>query len=322
VNVSTGFCVPSFIVRLAAAKAHWAKQAETSLLPTWGKARRRRVSSKGHDPEFAAACIFVIVGALAQTAGAQSADPSSCIPGLSVSLLNVRGGLFARQQFSVEILWKGIFFQSGQIELLRDGPRVNQHLETARRRAATGVSYVLQLPLDMNDPAHDWHPDLVKYWRKFGSEVGVNVPALRPPRGAEAVQGACRSARRVPRRVIEGRNTAKNPVNPEDFMESSDPVPQPRTARFAARRPRGQHPGRYRQRFRHQTANLVLLRSIFQIGVPVSGEDMFPSKIAGLPTWYTVRANGNGYIGRKKEVGFLVAAMEFATARSRYDAGL
>jgi hypothetical protein len=131
---------------------------------------------------------FVIVGALAQTAGAQSADPSSCIPCLSVSLLNVRGGLFARQQFSVEILWKGIFFQSGQIELLRDGPRVNQHLETARRRAATGVSYVLQLPLDMNDPAHDWHPDLVKYWRKFGSEVGVNVPALRSPRGAEAVQ--------------------------------------------------------------------------------------------------------------------------------------
>ena len=40
-----------------------------------------------------------------------------------------------------------------------------------------------------------------------------------------------------------------------------------------------------------QTANLVLLRSIFQMGVPVSGKNMFPSNIAGLPTWYTIRAS-------------------------------
>jgi len=56
-----------------------------------------------------------------------------------------------------------------------------------------------------------------------------------------------------------------------------------------------------------QTANLVLLRSIFQMGVPVSGKNMFPSNIAGLPTWYTVRASSKGYIARKKEVDFLVA---------------
>src|SRR6184192_2921843 len=56
-----------------------------------------------------------------------------------------------------------------------------------------------------------------------------------------------------------------------------------------------------------QTANLVLLRSIFQMGVPVSGKNMFPSNIAGLPTWYTIRANKDGYIGRKKEIDFLVA---------------
>jgi 2-oxoglutarate/2-oxoacid ferredoxin oxidoreductase subunit alpha len=56
-----------------------------------------------------------------------------------------------------------------------------------------------------------------------------------------------------------------------------------------------------------QTANLVLLRSIFQMGVPVSGKNMFPSNIAGLPTWYTVRANKHGYVARKKEVDFLVA---------------
>jgi 2-oxoglutarate/2-oxoacid ferredoxin oxidoreductase subunit alpha len=56
-----------------------------------------------------------------------------------------------------------------------------------------------------------------------------------------------------------------------------------------------------------QTANLVLLRSILLMGVPVSGKNMFPSNIAGLPTWYTIRASRHGYIGRKKEVDFLVA---------------
>ena len=63
-----------------------------------------------------------------------------------------------------------------------------------------------------------------------------------------------------------------------------------------------------------QTANLVLLRSIFQMGVPVSGKNMFPSNIAGLPTWFTIRANRDGFIGRKKEIDFLVA-MNVETAR-------
>jgi 2-oxoglutarate ferredoxin oxidoreductase subunit alpha len=49
------------------------------------------------------------------------------------------------------------------------------------------------------------------------------------------------------------------------------------------------------------------MRSIFQMGVPVSGKNMFPSNIAGLPTWYTIRASAKGYIGRKKEVDFVVA---------------
>jgi 2-oxoglutarate ferredoxin oxidoreductase subunit alpha len=56
-----------------------------------------------------------------------------------------------------------------------------------------------------------------------------------------------------------------------------------------------------------QSANTVLLRTIFQMGVPVSGKNLFPSNIAGLPTWYTIRANKNGYVARKKEVDFLVA---------------
>src|ERR671936_588738 len=50
------------------------------------------------------------------------------------------------------------------------------------------------------------------------------------------------------------------------------------------------------------------------MGVPVSGKNMFPSNIAGLPTWYTIRANSKGYIARKKEIDFLVA-MNPETAR-------
>src|SRR4249919_3484015 len=56
-----------------------------------------------------------------------------------------------------------------------------------------------------------------------------------------------------------------------------------------------------------QTANLVLLRSVLLMGIPASGKNMFPSNIAGLPTWYTIRASNRGYISRKKEVDFLVA---------------
>ncbi len=63
-----------------------------------------------------------------------------------------------------------------------------------------------------------------------------------------------------------------------------------------------------------QTANLVLIRSLFQMGIPVSGKNLFPSNIAGLPTWYTIRANKHGYVGRKKEIDLLVA-MNAETAK-------
>jgi 2-oxoglutarate ferredoxin oxidoreductase subunit alpha len=63
-----------------------------------------------------------------------------------------------------------------------------------------------------------------------------------------------------------------------------------------------------------QSSNTVLLRTIFQMGVPVSGKNLFPSNIAGLPTWYTIRANKHGYVARKKEIDFLVA-MNQETAR-------
>jgi len=56
-----------------------------------------------------------------------------------------------------------------------------------------------------------------------------------------------------------------------------------------------------------QSSNNVLMRSIFQMGIPVSGKNLFPSNIAGLPTWFTIRVNKNGYIARKEEIDILVA---------------
>src|SRR6201993_1021004 len=63
-----------------------------------------------------------------------------------------------------------------------------------------------------------------------------------------------------------------------------------------------------------QSANSVLLRAIFGMGIPVSGKNLFPSNIAGLPTWYTIRASKHGYIARKKEIDILVA-MNAETAK-------
>jgi 2-oxoglutarate ferredoxin oxidoreductase subunit alpha len=63
-----------------------------------------------------------------------------------------------------------------------------------------------------------------------------------------------------------------------------------------------------------QTSNMVLLRSIFQMGVPVSGKNLFPSNIQGLPTWFTIRVNKDGYIARREELDFVIC-MNPETAR-------
>ena len=63
-----------------------------------------------------------------------------------------------------------------------------------------------------------------------------------------------------------------------------------------------------------QSANSILLRSIFGMGVPVSGKNLFPSNIAGLPTWYTIRVSKYGYVARRKDVDVLIA-MNAETAR-------
>ena len=56
-----------------------------------------------------------------------------------------------------------------------------------------------------------------------------------------------------------------------------------------------------------QSANLILLRTIFAMGVPVSGKNMFPSNIQGLPTWFTIRANARGWLARRADADIMVA---------------
>lgn len=46
------------------------------------------------------------------------------------------------------------------------------------------------------------------------------------------------------------------------------------------------------------TANNTLLRALFRMGIPVSGKNIFPSNIKGLPTWFSIRASKDGYIAR------------------------
>ncbi|MBW3563993.1 MAG: 2-oxoacid:acceptor oxidoreductase subunit alpha [Acidobacteria bacterium] len=55
-----------------------------------------------------------------------------------------------------------------------------------------------------------------------------------------------------------------------------------------------------------QSSNNVLMRAIFQMGIPVSGKNLFPSNIAGLPTWFTIRASSEGWTGRRRNVDVLV----------------
>lgn len=61
-----------------------------------------------------------------------------------------------------------------------------------------------------------------------------------------------------------------------------------------------------------QTSNLTLLRALFKMGIPVSGKNLFPSNIQGLPTWYTIRVSKDGYLARREEHE-LVVAMNPAT---------
>jgi len=63
------------------------------------------------------------------------------------------------------------------------------------------------------------------------------------------------------------------------------------------------------------TANNTILRAIFKMGIPVSGKNLFPSNIQGLPTWYTIRANKDGFIARREENEIVVAMNPDSFAR-------
>ncbi|PWH16198.1 MAG: 2-oxoacid:acceptor oxidoreductase subunit alpha [Anaerolineae bacterium] len=56
-----------------------------------------------------------------------------------------------------------------------------------------------------------------------------------------------------------------------------------------------------------QTSNAAILRAIFKMGIPVSGKNIFPSNIQGLPTWYTIRVNKHGFVARKREADLLIS---------------
>jgi 2-oxoglutarate ferredoxin oxidoreductase subunit alpha len=56
-----------------------------------------------------------------------------------------------------------------------------------------------------------------------------------------------------------------------------------------------------------QTSNSTIMRAILKMGVPVSGKNLFPSNIQGLPTWFTIRVSKEGYMARCANVDIMVA---------------
>ena len=55
------------------------------------------------------------------------------------------------------------------------------------------------------------------------------------------------------------------------------------------------------------SANSLIMQAIFRMGVPVSGKNLFPSNIQGLPTWYEIRVNKDGYTARALDYDLMVA---------------
>lgn len=63
------------------------------------------------------------------------------------------------------------------------------------------------------------------------------------------------------------------------------------------------------------TANNTILRALFKMGIPVSGKNIFPSNIQGLPTWYTIRVNKDGWLARIEQDNIVVAMNPATMAR-------
>lgn len=64
-----------------------------------------------------------------------------------------------------------------------------------------------------------------------------------------------------------------------------------------------------------QTSNLTIMRALFKMGIPVSGKNVFPSNIQGLPTWYTIRANKDGYTARREAQEIVIAMNDDSFAK-------
>ncbi|MCZ6728552.1 MAG: 2-oxoacid:acceptor oxidoreductase subunit alpha [SAR324 cluster bacterium] len=63
-----------------------------------------------------------------------------------------------------------------------------------------------------------------------------------------------------------------------------------------------------------QSSNTVLYKSLYKMGIPCSGKNLFPSNIQGLPTWYYIRASGEGYLARKDDIDVMVIFNEATAA--------
>src|SRR5687767_1351377 len=55
-----------------------------------------------------------------------------------------------------------------------------------------------------------------------------------------------------------------------------------------------------------QTSNSLLIRSLFKMGIPVTGKNLFPSNIQGLPTWYNIRLSKQGHLARREAVEVMI----------------
>jgi 2-oxoglutarate ferredoxin oxidoreductase subunit alpha len=66
------------------------------------------------------------------------------------------------------------------------------------------------------------------------------------------------------------------------------------------------------------SSNNILFKAIFKMGIPCSSKNMFPSNIQGLPTWYQIRANGDGYMSRKDVIDVMVMFNDTTAAKDIY----
>ena len=55
-----------------------------------------------------------------------------------------------------------------------------------------------------------------------------------------------------------------------------------------------------------QTSNNMLIRSLYKMGIPVTGKNLFPSNIQGLPTWYNIRLSKDGFLARRERVEIMI----------------